>query len=77
MNFQELAYSLNGSKLTYEYLDLHDRRIVAENGWKIPLSRGWDIFGPRRADFNPVEYYQERKNYKNHEIMILKYQMTI
>lgn len=74
LNFQELstAVAQMGIHLTYEYLDLHDRHIVADTGWRIQLGRGLDIFEPREGRFNPAEYYQEQRNCKNCEIIIMK-----
>jgi ATP-dependent Lon protease len=74
LNFQELLTSLSemGIKLTYEYQDLHDRHIVSNTGWRIQLGRGLDIFEPREGRLNPAEYYQERRNCKNCEIIIMK-----
>lgn len=74
LNFQELSASLveMGVNLTYEFQDLHDRHIVSNNGWRIHLGRGLDIFEPREGRFNPGEYYQERRNCKNCEIIIMR-----
>lgn len=74
LNFQELVSSVAdmGITLTYEYQDLHDRHIISDTGWRIQLGRGLDIFEPRDGRFNPAEYYQERRNCKNCEIIIMK-----
>jgi len=74
LNFQELVSSVSelGVRLTYEYQDLHDRHIVADNGWRIQLGRGLDIFEPRDGRFNPAEYYQEKRHCKNCEIIFLR-----
>ncbi|MEO6670434.1 MAG: BREX system Lon protease-like protein BrxL [Ferruginibacter sp.] len=74
LSFQELVTSLAemGIKLTYEYQDLHDRHIMGNNGWRIQLGRGLDIFEPRDGRFNPAEYYQEKRNCKNCEIIYLR-----
>ena len=73
LSFQELVSSVNelGIKLTYEYQDLHDRHIISDNGWRIQLGRGLDIFEPREGRFNPAEYYQEKRHCKNCEIIYL------
>lgn len=74
LNFQELVASFSelGIKLTYEYQDLHDRHIIADNGWRIQLGRGLDIFEPRDGRLNPGEYYQEMRHSKNCEIIYLR-----
>lgn len=73
--FQELAPSVKelGIDLTYEYQDLHDRNILADNGWRIQLGRGLDLFEPRDGKFDPAEYYQEKRNCKNCEVIYIKY----
>lgn len=70
LSFQELIPSIKelGIDLTYEYQNLHDRNIVANNGWRIQLGRGLDIFEPRDGKFDPAEYYQERRSCKNCEV---------
>lgn len=73
LSFQELIPSVKelGIDLTYEYQNLHDRNIVVNNGWRIQLGRGLDIFEPRDGKFNPAEYYQERRSCKNCEIIYM------
>lgn len=60
-----------GINLTWEFLDLHDRFIKANNGWKITLGRGLDIFEPREGRFNIGDIYQEKRKCKNCEIIYL------
>lgn len=74
LSFKEL---ISGSsemviKLTYEYKHLHDRHIDINNGWRIQLGRGLDIFERREGRFNPAQYYQEMRRCKNCEIIYLK-----
>ncbi|NTS43009.1 BREX system Lon protease-like protein BrxL [Flavisolibacter sp. BT320] len=73
LSFQELITSVKelGIDLTYEYQNLHDRNIVANNGWRIQLGRGLDIFEPRDGKFDPAEYYQERRSCKNCEVIYM------
>jgi len=73
LSFQELITSVKdiGIDLTYEYQNLHDRKIVANNGWCIQLGRGLDIFEPREGKFDPAEYYQERRSCKNCEVTFM------
>jgi ATP-dependent Lon protease len=74
LSFQELAPSVKelGIDLTYEYQNLHDSNILSNNGWRIQLARGLDIFEPRDGRFDPAEYYQERRSCKNCEIIYIK-----
>lgn len=73
-NFQELQESVAeiGINLTYEFQDLHDRSIVSENGWKINLGRGLDIFDRIEGKWNVADVTQERRKCKNCEITFLR-----
>lgn len=73
-NFDEIAESLrdSGLELTYEFDDLHDRNIVANNGWKIKLGRGLDIFEKPAFRFDISEVMQEQRQCRNCEITYLK-----
>ena len=73
-NFQELQESVAeiGINLTYEFQDLHDRSIVSENGWKINLGRGLDIFDRVEGKWNVADVTQERRKCKNCEITFLR-----
>ena len=74
LSFQELipAVAELGINLTYEYKSLHDRSITANNGWKINLGRGLDIFAPRDGKLDPAEYYQEMRLCKNCELIYVQ-----
>ena len=73
-NLEELQGNLLelGINLTYEFKDLHDRTIVADNGWKITLGRGLDIFERREGKFVVGDVVQEKRKCKNCEITYLK-----
>lgn len=73
LSFQELIPSVKqlGIELTYEYQNLHDRSIIADNGWRIQLGRGLDIFEPREGKLDPAEYYQEKRSCKNCEVIYM------
>lgn len=73
-NFQELQESVAeiGINLTYEFQDLHDRSLVSENGWKINLGRGLDIFDRVEGKWNVADVTQERRKCKNCEITFLR-----
>jgi ATP-dependent Lon protease len=74
-NFEEITSSLEelGVHLTYEFQDLHDRHILSENGWKIILGRGLDIYEPRESRFDVAELYPEKRKCKNFEVTYLRF----
>lgn len=61
-----------GINLTFEFQDLHDRSIASENGWKINLGRGLDIFERSEGKFSVAELDQEKRKCKNCEITYFK-----
>ena len=73
-NFNELQESVSeiGINLTYDFQDLHDRSILSENGWKINLGRGLDIFDRVEGKWNVADVTQERRKCKNCEITFLR-----
>jgi len=73
-NFVEIQDSLVelGINLTWEFLDLHDRHIVANNGWKIKLGRGLDIYEKTNGRFDIAEIMQEKRQCRNCEITFVK-----
>lgn len=73
--FKEIKDSLEplGIFLQYEFNDsLHDRYIKLNNGWKINLGRGLDIFQKTESHYDISEYYQEKRQCKSCEITILQ-----
>jgi ATP-dependent Lon protease len=74
-NFSELAYSLDdiGINFTYELNDtIHDRSIELNNGWKIILGRGLDIWQKTNGRYDIAEFYQEKRLCKEFEIIVVK-----
>lgn len=73
-NFDEISESLrdSGINFTYEFQDLHDRSIVASNGWKIKLGRGLDIFEKPAFRFDISDVMQEQRQCRNCEITYIK-----
>jgi ATP-dependent Lon protease len=73
-NLDELKESLvdMGINLTYEFQDLHDRSIVANNGWKIKPGRGLDIFEKTNGRFDIAEIIQEKRQCRNCEITFVR-----
>ena len=73
--FQQMAYSLEsiGVIFTYEFDDnIHDRSIELDNGWKIVLGRGLDIWQKTGGWYDVNEYLQEKRLCKACELTFLK-----
>ena len=73
--FKEMADSLEslGITLTYEFVDnTHDRSIEMDNGWKIVLGRGLDIYQKTNGWHDIAEYYQEKRLCKGCEVTYIK-----
>lgn len=73
--FAEMMDSLDqlGIKFTYEFNDVqHDRSIEMNNGWKIILGRGLDIYQKTNGWYDIAEYYQEKRLCKECEVTYLK-----
>ena len=73
--FMQMADSLlsSGITFTYEFSDVkHDRSIVMDNGWKIVLGRGLDIYQKTDGWYDIAEYYQEKRLCKECEVTYLK-----
>lgn len=73
-NMEDISESVLdlGIILTYEFKNIHDRSIIADNGWKIVLGRGLDIFEKPEGKFNIAEIYQEKRQCKSCEITCIK-----
>lgn len=73
--FEQMTYSLEslGIIFTYEFDDfIHDRSIVMDNGWKIVLGRGLDIWQKTGGWYDINEYIQEKRVCKACEITFLR-----
>jgi ATP-dependent Lon protease len=73
--FNELADSLSdlGIEFTYEFNDTqHDRCIEMNNGWKIILGRGLDIWQKTSGRFDIAEFYQEKRLCKEFEVTVVR-----
>jgi len=71
----ELADSLEefGIMFTYEFNDIqHDRCIEMNNGWKIILGRGLDIWQKTSGRFDIAEFYQEKRRCKEFEVTVVR-----
>lgn len=73
--FKQMQYSLEGIGIifTYEFDEyIHDRSIVLNNGWKILLGRGLDIWQKTGGWYDINEYLQEKRLCKDTEVTFLK-----
>jgi ATP-dependent Lon protease len=61
-----------GINLNYVFQEKHDRSITTNNGWKIILGRGLDIFEKPEGRFDIGTIDQERRMCKACEITFLK-----
>lgn len=73
-SFEELATSVLelGIHLSFRMENHHDRYIAADNGWKITLGRGLDIFEKIEGRFNVADIDQTKRKCKACEMTFLK-----
>lgn len=72
--FREIADTLEpaGIQFTFEFSDnIHDRDITLNNGWKILLGRGLDIYQKTGGRYDLAEYMQEKRLCKMCEVTYL------
>ncbi|MBZ9730879.1 BREX system Lon protease-like protein BrxL [Salegentibacter sp. JZCK2] len=73
--FNTMRYSLEsmGIILEYEFDDfIHDRYIKLNNGWKIILGRGLDIWQKTGGWYDINEYVQEKRSCKSCELTFVR-----
>lgn len=72
--FDEIQENLQllGIHMTYRLEQHHDRFIAADNGWKISLGRGLDIFEKIEGRFNVADFDQTRRKCKSCEVTFLR-----
>ncbi len=73
--FQQMVYSLEsvGVMFTYELSEIiHDRSIQLDNGWKIVLGRGLDIWQKTGGWYDINEYIQEKRLCKACEVTYIR-----
>ena len=73
--FNQMTYSLESMDImfSYEFDDfIHDRSITSDNGWKIILGRGLDIWQKTGGWYDISEYVQEQRICKACEITFVK-----
>src|SRR5690606_6941600 len=73
-SFEELALNVQqiGINLTYRFENNHDRFIAADNGWKITIGRGLDIFEKIEERFSVADLDQIKRKCKATEITYLR-----
>lgn len=74
-SFIELADSLAdiGIEFTFEFNEIqHDRSIEMNNGWKIILGRGLDIWQKTSGRFDIAEFYQKKRLCKEFEVTVIR-----
>jgi len=74
-NLDEIAESVfdMGIKMTFEMKpNLHDRFIQSDNGWKVVLGRGLDMFQKSEGRFSIADLRQDKRRCKACEITYLK-----
>lgn len=73
--FSQMAFSLEslGIIFSYEFKErIHDRSIMTNNGWKIILGRGLDIWQKTGGWYDINEYIQTLRVCKAHEVTFVK-----
>lgn len=71
----QLGYTLETIGVTFDFVfqdAIHDRSIVLNNGWKIVMRRGLDIWQKTNGWFDQSEFVQEKRQCKACEITYLK-----
>ncbi|MDC0635231.1 hypothetical protein OAP33_03245 [Flavobacteriaceae bacterium] len=73
-SLEELAINVKsiGINLTFRFENNHDRFIAADNGWKITLGRGLDIFEKIEERFSVADIDQTKRKCKACEMTFLK-----
>ncbi|SFF15318.1 Phospholipase D-like domain at C-terminus of MIT [Spirosoma endophyticum] len=71
----ELAESVLASSINFQFefnAALHDRSITLNNGWKIVLGRGLDIYQKTNGRYDIAEFISEKRLCRACEITYLK-----
>lgn len=73
--FEQITYSLEGVGILFSYEfdeNAHDRSLVLDNGWKIILGRGLDIWQKTGGWYDINEYMQEKRLCKACELTYMR-----
>ena len=69
VQYEQFYNMSNGIIFTYEFDEnIHDRSINMDNGWKIVLGRGLDIWQKTGGWYDVNEYIQEKRLCKACEV---------
>ena len=74
-SFQQMAYSLESIGVLFSYAiddNIHDRSLIMDNGWKVILGRGLDIWQKTGGWYDINEYLQEKRLCKASEVTYVK-----
>lgn len=73
-SFEEFQESVKDLGIQFSFImqDVHDRFIWADNGWKITLGRGLDIFEKNEGRFNAADLDQTLRRCKACEVTYLR-----
>jgi len=74
-NFEEIRDSLSEMNIEFDYElkeSAHDRYIITNNGWKIILGRGLDIWQKSTGRYNIAEYIQQKRKCKEFDVVVLQ-----
>jgi ATP-dependent Lon protease len=68
-----LSFESIGIIFSYEFDEnIHDRSILLDNGWKILLGRGLDLWQKTGGWYDVNEYIQEKRLCKACEVTIIR-----
>ncbi len=73
-NFEEIKDSLSEMNIEFYYEfkeSAHDRYIVTNNGWKILLGRGLDMWQKSNGRYDIAEYLQEKRKCKEFDVVVI------
>lgn len=74
INFEEIKDSLGEMNIEFDYEfkeSAHDRYIVTNNGWKIMLGRGLDMWQKSNGKYDIAEYLQEKRKCKEFDVVVI------
>lgn len=72
--FDEIRASLEEMNIDFTYElkpSVHDRHITTNNGWKIMLGRGLDIWQKSNGRFDIAEILQEKRKCKEFDVVAM------
>lgn len=73
-NFEEIKDSLLEMNIEFDYEfkeSAHDRYILTNNGWKILLGRGLDMWQRSNGRYDIAEYLQEKRKCKEFNVVVV------